>query len=56
MPKSNYEFKCVNSLDLPFILKKYLGEEVTENDKIFQLIDNKNIVFFCKTKSTFFVK
>ena len=37
MPKSNYEFKCVNSLDLPFILKKYLGEEVTENDKIFQI-------------------
>lgn len=29
------EFKCLDSNALPFVLRKFLGEEVTENDKVF---------------------
>ena len=29
------EFKCLNSYMIPFIFRKFLGEEVTENDKVF---------------------
>lgn len=30
-----YEFKCLNNYVLPFVLRKFNGEEVTENDKVF---------------------
>ena len=29
------EFKCLNNFALPFVLRKFLGEEVTESDKVF---------------------
>lgn len=29
------EFKCLNSYFLPFVLRKFNGEEITENDKVF---------------------
>lgn len=29
------EFKCLDNYMLPFVLRKVLGEEVTENDKVF---------------------
>ena len=29
------EFKCLDNYALPFVLRKFLGEDVTENDKIF---------------------
>ena len=29
------EFKCLNNIALPFVLRKFLGEEVTESDKVF---------------------
>lgn len=29
------EFKCIDSYMYPFILRRYLGEEITENDKVF---------------------
>ena len=31
----NIEFKCLDNYTLPFVLRKFLGEEVTENDKVF---------------------
>lgn len=30
-----YEFKCLNNYVLPFVLRKFNGEEITENDKVF---------------------
>lgn len=30
-----YEFKCLNNYTLPFVLRKFNGEEITENDKVF---------------------
>lgn len=30
-----YEFKCLNNYTLPFVLRKFNGEETTENDKLF---------------------
>ena len=29
------EFKCLNNFTLPFVLRKFLGEEVTESDRVF---------------------
>lgn len=29
------EFKCLDNYNLPFVLRKFSGEEVTENDKVF---------------------
>lgn len=29
------DFKCLDNYTLPFVLRKFLGEEVTENDKVF---------------------
>lgn len=29
------EFKCVDGYSLPFIMRKYLGEDITESDKVF---------------------
>ena len=33
--KKRIEFKCLNNYMLPFVLRKFLGEEITENDKVF---------------------
>ena len=30
-----YEFKCLNNYTLPFVLRKFNGEEITDNDKVF---------------------
>lgn len=30
-----YEFKCLNNYTLPFVLRKFNIEEITENDKVF---------------------
>ena len=30
-----YEFKCLNNYTLPFVLRKFNEEEITENDKVF---------------------
>lgn len=30
-----YEFKCVNSYTIPFLLRKFKGEEIIESDKVF---------------------
>lgn len=30
-----YEFKCLNNYTLPFVQRKFNGEEITENDKLF---------------------
>lgn len=30
-----YEFKCLNNYGFPFVLRKFNGEEITENDKVF---------------------
>lgn len=30
-----YKFKCLNNYVLPFVLRKFNGEEITENDKVF---------------------
>lgn len=30
-----YEFKCLNNYVFPFVLRKFNGEEITENDKVF---------------------
>jgi hypothetical protein len=29
------DFKCLSSYELPFVIRKMRGEEVTENDKVF---------------------
>lgn len=29
------EFKCLDNFALPFVLRKFLGEDVTENDRVF---------------------
>ena len=29
------EFKCLDNYALPFVLRKFLGEEITESDKVF---------------------
>lgn len=29
------EFKCLDSYSLPFVMRKFLGEDVSENDKVF---------------------
>lgn len=33
--EKEYEFKCLDNYMLPFVLRKFLGEEITENDKVF---------------------
>lgn len=33
--KTEIEFKCLDNYALPFVLRKFLGEEVTESDKVF---------------------
>ena len=33
--KKEYEFKCLNNYMMPFVLRKFNGEEITENDKVF---------------------
>lgn len=33
--EDSYEFKCLNSYMLPFVIRKLRGEEVTESDKVF---------------------
>lgn len=30
-----YEFKCLNNYVLPFVLRKFQNQEITENDKVF---------------------
>lgn len=30
-----YEFKCLNNYVFPFVLRKFNGEEITENDRVF---------------------
>ena len=32
---TDIEFKCLDNYALPFVLRKFLGEEVTESDKVF---------------------
>ena len=32
---TDIEFKCLDNYALPFVLRKFLGEEVTENEKVF---------------------
>lgn len=32
---NNIEFKCLDNYMLPFVLRKFDGEEITENDKVF---------------------
>lgn len=32
---NSIEFKCLDNYMLPFVLRKFLGEEITENDKVF---------------------
>ena len=34
-PEEKTEFKCMNSYELPFVLRAYNGEEVEEDDKAF---------------------
>ena len=31
----NIEFKCLDNYMMPFVLRHFLGEEVTESDKVF---------------------
>ena len=33
--EESIEFKCMDNFILPFVLRKFLNEEVTENDKVF---------------------
>lgn len=33
--EDNIEFKCLDNYMLPFVLRKFNGEEITENDKVF---------------------
>lgn len=33
--REEIEFKCLDSLNLPFVIRCLLGEEITENDKVF---------------------
>ena len=33
--ETEIKFKCVDSLYMPFIIRKFLGQEVQENDKVF---------------------
>ena len=33
--EKDYEFKCLDNYMLPFVLRKFQGEEITENDKVF---------------------
>lgn len=33
--ETEIKFKCVDSLYMPFVIRKFLGQEVQENDKIF---------------------
>ena len=32
---ANIEFKCLDNYMLPFVLRKFNGEEITESDKVF---------------------
>lgn len=31
----NFEFKCLDNYMLPFVIRSFLGEEITDNDKVF---------------------
>lgn len=33
--QNNIEFKCLDNYMLPFVIRKFVGEEITENDKVF---------------------
>lgn len=33
--ENEIEFKCLDNYMLPFVIRKFIGEEVTENDKVF---------------------
>lgn len=33
--ESEIEFKCLDSYNLPFVIRQFMGEEVTDNDKVF---------------------
>ena len=33
--KAEIKFKCVDSLYMPFVIRKFLGQGVEENDKVF---------------------
>ena len=33
--KYSIEFKCLDNYIMPFVLRYFLGEEVTESDKVF---------------------
>lgn len=33
--EADYEFKCINNFMLPFTMRRFLGQEITENDKVF---------------------
>ena len=33
--ETNIEFKCLSNYMLPFVIRRFLGEEITDNDKTF---------------------
>lgn len=33
--ENSIEFKCLDNYILPFVIRKFMGEEITENDKVF---------------------
>lgn len=33
--RNNIEFKCLDNYMLSFVLRKFAGEKITENDKVF---------------------
>lgn len=33
--ETNIEFKCLDNYMLPFVIRKFLGEEITDSDKVF---------------------
>ena len=35
MEERNIEFKCLDSYMLPFVLRKFQNQEITESDKVF---------------------
>ena len=33
--ETNIEFKCLDNYMLPFVIRKFLGEEITDSDRVF---------------------
>ena len=33
--EAEIEFKCLDSYSLPFVIRQFMGEEVTDSDKVF---------------------